>query len=256
MAAVDAPQYEGWFDGLLRTILDVRQGTIIDVGANVGQTLIKVISIDRYRPYIGFEPQLSCCFFIDQFISDNKLDNHLILPFGLSDSKGFVKLGLSQSNDVRASIIENYRPSGFFSRRKFVPIVSGDEVLPAFGVTDIALVKIDVEGGELEVIRGLGRTIRGYKPYIVFEVLPNYLVSTQQELDEETIALRNDRHTQSEGLLREMDYIIYQLEASNGLRRVEEVRAAKRQIHNYIAVPRNECVRFENIYSKVTAVYL
>lgn len=139
-------QYEVWVNKLFQTIFRIRDGAAIDVGANVGQTLIKVLGIDRDRQYIGFEPQVSCSFFIDQFITQNGLGNHVILPIGLSDNRAYVKLGLSHSGDVRASIIEKYRPSGFFSQFKYVPVVPGDEVLPVFELDSIALLKIDVEG--------------------------------------------------------------------------------------------------------------
>jgi FkbM family methyltransferase len=242
-------QYEVWVDNLFQTIFRIRDGAAIDVGANVGQTLIKVLGIERDRQYIGFEPQVSCCFFIDQFITQNRLGNHVILPIGLSDNRDYVKLGLSYSGDVRASIIEKYRPSGFYSTYKYVPVVPGDEVLPVFELDSIALLKIDVEGGELEVIRGLSSTINEYKPYIIFEVLPNYLVSTQTELDQRTIVFRDERHSETDRELRSRGYVIYQIQPKNGILKVDVIKASAHQIYNYLAVPEEEVTRFENAYS-------
>src|SRR6185436_11975470 len=47
---------EVWlFDALQRVMLE-RSGAVIDVGVNVGHTLIKVKTADPQRDYIGFEP--------------------------------------------------------------------------------------------------------------------------------------------------------------------------------------------------------
>ncbi|MBK5964146.1 hypothetical protein CCR95_08625 [Thiocystis minor] len=66
-------QYEPELNLLIKTILRLRKGTFIDVGANVGQTFLKFLEIDEKRHYIGFEPQLHGCLAIDDFIQNNGL---------------------------------------------------------------------------------------------------------------------------------------------------------------------------------------
>jgi hypothetical protein len=44
-----------------------RPGTFVDVGANLGQTLGKVLAVDPDRSYVGFEPQIGACHYIDKF---------------------------------------------------------------------------------------------------------------------------------------------------------------------------------------------
>jgi len=79
-------QHEQFLEVILRRVLEKRPGTFIDVGVNAGQTLAKVLSIDKERLYLGFEPQLSCCFNADQFIKANELVNARILPIALRDN--------------------------------------------------------------------------------------------------------------------------------------------------------------------------
>ena len=45
---------EPWMIELLAMLLKEKEGAFIDVGVNVGQTLIKLKSIDINRKYIGF----------------------------------------------------------------------------------------------------------------------------------------------------------------------------------------------------------
>lgn len=236
--------YETSLDYVFRAVFSIREGPVIDVGANVGQTLIKVLEIEKNRKYIGFEPQISCCFFIDQFIFDNNLNNHVIMPIGLSDGRGITKLGLRRPNDTTASMIDEYRPEGFYSYHKYIPVISGDEVLLIFELPAISLVKIDVEGGELEVIRGLSLTIKRHKPYIVFEVLPNYLFATKTELDEEISEIRKQRHADTEKEIRAHGYLIYQIQTDNSLKKIDAIKAARHHIFNYIAVPEEEDNQF------------
>ncbi|MCH8112501.1 MAG: FkbM family methyltransferase [Proteobacteria bacterium] len=239
-AVINNSYYEASLDHLFRAIFSIREGAVIDVGANVGQTLIKVLEIEKNRQYIGFEPQTSCCFFIDQFIIDNNLNNHVIMPIGLSDGRGITKLGLRRPNDTTASMIDEYRPGGFYFYHKYIPVISGDEVLLTFELPAISLVKIDVEGAELEVIRGLSLLIKKHKPYIVFEILPNYLFATKTELDEEISEIRKQRHADTEKELRAHGYLIYQIQTDNSLRKIDAIKAARRHVFNYIAVPEEE----------------
>ena len=232
--------YELCVDVVFRTIFDIREGAFIDVGANIGQTLIKVISIDNDRQYIGFEPQIEGCCFIDKFIKDNSLNKYVIMPLGLSDKKGVLRLGLRESCDATASIVDKYRPEGFYSYYQYIPVELGDNILPTFGLSSISIIKIDVEGAELDVIRGLVDTINIHTPYIFFEVLPHYLFATRQELDEVTKKFRDQRHTEIEHVLKSHGYVIYQIRTDEGLHKVNVLKADKSKVFNYIAVPDKE----------------
>ena len=73
-------RHEPFIGAVLRRHLQARPGALIDVGVNVGQTLMKMLGIDRNREYVGFEPQIGCCFFVDQFLQLNNLKNAVVLP--------------------------------------------------------------------------------------------------------------------------------------------------------------------------------
>ena len=60
-----------------------------------------------------------------------------------------------KASDV-SSTTRNFRPDGFYDEIRYVPILCGDDALQScLREKDIALIKIDVEGGELEVVQGL-----------------------------------------------------------------------------------------------------
>lgn len=253
VATIDADSYEEWAGKIFELIFRLRDGAFIDVGANVGQTMIRIIALDENRQYIGFEPQASGCSFIQDFIMRNGLERHAIIQAALSDRPGIVKLGLRQQYDQAASAIEEYRPKGFYSFYQYVPALKGDEVLSHFALDSISLLKIDVEGGELEVLLGFQHTIEKYQPYIIFEVLPQYLLSTGEQLSKDIITKRNNRNAMLEKFLREKGYVIFQLPTEGGLMVAEVIEASKAGekniVTNYAAVPKDEADRFEALYS-------
>ena len=52
-----------------KKILQIKSGSVIDVGANIGQTLNNILLIDAKREYIGFEPQSYAVAIIEIFIN-------------------------------------------------------------------------------------------------------------------------------------------------------------------------------------------
>jgi len=235
-------------DDVIRTCLKLKRGAFIDVGANIGQTLLKVLRLDKDRRYVGFEPQPYGAFLIDDFISRNLSANRTILPIALSDKTAIVRLGITKANDVAASFIDEYRPEGFYSSYKHIVTMTGDDCLSRLDVESVAIIKIDVEGAELEVIRGLSNTITTHKPYVLFEVLPHFLLKTARELDEETKATRDRRHSAIERELRLGGYSFFQVRA-DGVEEVHTIRADPRRKFDYLAIPQPDVPAFLNVHN-------
>lgn len=185
-----------------------RPGTFIDVGANLGQTLGKVLEIDPTRNYLGFEPQIGACHYLDRFLKDNNLSSAQVLPLGLSDSEGFHSFWANGEADTMASLAGN---NGMQSR-SVIMTRRGDAVLAELGISDISVIKIDVEGAELSVMRGLEGTLSSIAPPIIFEVLPNYEGHARVPVPPE-IADRN-RSVASElmDFLSRIGYSVFQLD--------------------------------------------
>lgn len=55
----------------------------VDVGANLGQTLIEFWLTDSGNSYIGFEPNEVCSQYLKTLININSLDGYKIIPVGL-----------------------------------------------------------------------------------------------------------------------------------------------------------------------------
>lgn len=157
---------------VFQRLLASRPGTFIDIGVNIGQTLVKILGIDRNRAYVGFEPQIPCCYNVEQFLKLNDLRNVTVLPIAISDSNSILKFYSHGQFDEMASLETK--------NEETLPVVSyaqariGDEVLRELEIQEICAIKIDVEGAELQVIRGLQETLLAKHPPLIFEILPNF----------------------------------------------------------------------------------
>lgn len=210
-------RHEPFLREIVRRLLEARPGPFIDVGVNVGQTLMKVLSIDRQRAYVGFEPQIGCCHFVNQFLRLNGLRNAMVLPIGLSDSNRILTLYSSGQYDVMASLTGNrdvtgeHRPDATHVQTRI-----GDEVLAELGISAISAIKIDVEGAELQVLSGLKGTLRTARPPVIFEVLPNFY-GHQRIMQPAQVRAANQAAADAVfALLYSVDYEVFQLDEKSG----------------------------------------
>ncbi len=244
--------HEQWLDDIYKLVITNKQGAFIDVGVHVGETLQKFLKVAPDRPYIGFEPQIAPCFMVEGFLIENNFKNCVILPIALSNKHGSERIkirgeGYESLYSPVATFIDKFRPEEFYNYSKFIYTVPGDSILPEFKIDSISIIKIDVEGSELEVIEGLIQTIEKYKPYILFEVLSNYLVASGSHLDKETILFREERLVKLEKLIREKEYFIFQIFGYKELKKVNKIKPGNNNdfvTTNYLAVPKGEEANF------------
>lgn len=139
-------------------------GIALDIGANLGNHSIRLFS-KRFERVICFEPNPK----IFKLLSINTEDIHNIeiRNFGLSNKSECVNFKLNKTNWGSSSIVnpsDEIKPADFIT----IDVKSLDEVLTEVD-SPISLIKIDVEGHEINVLNGALRTIRRDKPIIVFE---------------------------------------------------------------------------------------
>jgi FkbM family methyltransferase len=245
--SVGVKEREPWLDGVLRAALSCGDGVFIDVGANIGQTMLKLLSIDRGREYLGFEPQVTCSSVMQKFIHDNDLMHHTILPIGLSDETKVVKLFTGEAEfDSAASVVESFRPDNFYRGHQYVCLRRGDDVAAELELKDIAVIKVDVEGAELEVIAGLTNTLQQHRPFIIFEVLNFFLTLTNESLPESIVRFRRERIGALEDKLRGLGYEIHRITHAGlvEVAKIEPEFTADQTQSNYVAVPPRRRERF------------
>jgi FkbM family methyltransferase len=205
---------DDWFLKLLRSINIAENTSFVDIGVNIGQTLLKYRSCCEER-YWGFEPNPSCVYYLNQLIKENNILNATIVPVGLSADNYVSKFYLKNEVDSAATAFSDLRP-GFYNtdNAMFVPLFSFDKFNANETIKSIALVKIDVEGGELEALLGMRYTITKHRPAIVCEILDSH--------SEDNLYKMQNRADKIVDLMNELDYQIHQVDYSG-----EQIKAEK-----------------------------
>lgn len=165
---------EPWMIDCLKELLTQKQGAFVDVGVNIGQTLLKFRSLDD-REYIGFEPNVKCIEYVRKLIQINQLQNVKIYPFGISDRshQGLLNSYFNYSTDSTASLLSTFRPENRIVNTIEVELIGPYEV-GAIITMPVAIIKIDVEGYEWFVLKSMEGTIEACRPFIIIEILPVY----------------------------------------------------------------------------------
>ena len=221
------PVLELWMCELMKFTLASNRGFFMDIGANVGQTLIKLRAVDSERPYVGFEPNPECVHYIDRLVKINGFKNIDLIPVGLYDRNSILTLKLysESSADQGASLIENFRDGKIFQKIN-VPVFEYGDIESIRNMGNIAMIKIDVEGAELEVLTGLKKKIMEYHPVVLVEILPAY--------SKETVD-RVERQNKIAALLKEIGYEILRIHKNESKKIVERLeKLAAFDIHGNI----------------------
>lgn len=234
-------EHEPWLDWVYEEVFRRKKGTFVDVGMNQGQTLAKMLRLAPDNRYIGIEPQPGCVFAVDEFLTLNRLGNCSVVPVGLADHTGLSELSLHSlaPGDTTASIASGHRPQSFYVQSKVIPVFPGDDVLSMFPDDSISLIKIDVEGAELEVLKGLSSTLDRHRPFVLFEVLNNYLVVTRETLPAEMANRRNERARQISSYFDGAGYVVFNIRGRSLVRSkvITPEVSADLSITDYLAVP-------------------
>ena len=163
---------EPWMIDSLRRLMSLRPGSaFVDVGVNIGQTLLKLKSLEPGIVYLGFEPNPFCVRYAQELIRVNRLTNCEIIPVGLADYAGVITFIADSEADTAGSIISDLRPDKISLRRQHIPVFPLDSIAKDVLPDNPGVVKIDVEGAELEVISGMRGFLTERRPLVTCEVL-------------------------------------------------------------------------------------
>lgn len=128
----------------------------IDVGANIGYfTLLAAQCVGKNGKVIAFEPEEKNFKLLEGNIKKNTFHNVIVEKYAVSDTIGESSLYLDAQNPARHSLSS-------YAGEKSV-IVKTTTLDAYLGDRKVDVVKIDVEGAEPAVLKGMGEVIRRNK---------------------------------------------------------------------------------------------
>jgi FkbM family methyltransferase len=140
-------------------------GAVWDIGANIGVYGLLARALLE-RPVRAFEPTPELASLAEGIAEDNALP-YPVERIALGAVSGKATFYLSDVTDSSNSLAAGFRPS---SRALTVTVDTIDAVVDRTGEVP-AVLKIDTESTEPDVLRGADRLVREFRPWILCEVL-------------------------------------------------------------------------------------
>jgi FkbM family methyltransferase len=170
------------------TMRHLRPGdTFVDVGANVGYyTMVAASVVGPTGRVYAFEPHPRVAALLALSIKSARLDDRITLSrVALSSSRGDATLYLpsDESNTLEASLVPSEIGQGQAIR---VPTLPLDDYAAEHSIKHIRLIKIDVEGAELEVLMGATSVLSQLR---ADAILCEFVPSRRRQAQEEVLSL-------------------------------------------------------------------
>ena len=189
--------------------ISLSEGDIaLDIGGNIGLHSLRMARYAGSRgKVIAFEPLKHLRDKFERNIKLNGLTNILLLPYALSDSEGNVNFTVNSTKWNQGTFSLSQKETGGEVQK--VQIKIGDQLKEIETLDRLSLIKIDVEGFELSVLKGLRNTLLRFYPRIIFEYDQNYW------------SVNGFNIKQGLHFLRDLNYSIYQI-TEIGCTRIED----------------------------------
>lgn len=139
-----------------------------DIGANIGQ---HSLFMSRFASHVhAFEPYGTVSAKLTQHMQLNKISNISLHDVGLSDrAQQLTFFAPSGRNQGIGSFALSSLSKGNTAVGK-LSLVRGDDYFPAHNISEVALMKMDVEGFEKPALEGLRATLQRDRPILVCEI--------------------------------------------------------------------------------------
>jgi len=161
------PEFEEWMWKYLKV---PRGGVFIDVGAHIGKYTIPIAKrVGDGGLVVAVEPHHDNYRRLVENVELNGLKNVIALNVAAYSEERKVKLFVGDVHGHH-SLVKDFGRGFVLVRAR--PL---DHVLEELEVSRVDWVKVDVEGAELEALKGLRRTLKRFRPIVVAEIRDEYL---------------------------------------------------------------------------------
>ena len=210
---------------ILKALLP-RNGCLYDIGANFGIISLAIATARSDCTILSVEPSHICVAGLTLTLEEASQSNWQLVRCAVGDHNGQVELITSASGeDAFGGLGDTGRMAGLCTRES-VPIKTLDTLWKERGCEQVSVIKIDVEGFELDVLRGATALLGSCQPHLLIEISRLNLLALGKSADH--IFRFADKH----------DYELWNAET---MTKVPSAKALGYQIivfENYLLTPR------------------
>lgn len=155
-----------------------RGGDFVDVGAHIGMYSVRgALELGDRGRVLAFEPNPSARAQLLENVELNGCNNVVVVAAAVGDEPGEATLHVPATPDPSFSSLEGGRFVEGEAVR--VPVTTVDASVAEHALAP-AVVKIDVEGHEAEVVGGMAETLATFRPMVLVEVSENSAPKVRQ----------------------------------------------------------------------------
>lgn len=155
--------------------------TFINAGANTGMYILAAGALDANILAIAVEPQVTVFQRLEDNVRLNNRSNVQCLRLALAEQEGEVTLFEGDGALPIGSSIADADSYTWSHAQSVVPATTLDALVVDYGLTDVDLVLMDIEGAEPGALRGGPTVLATHRPILVCEVLSD---AAGRELEE------------------------------------------------------------------------
>lgn len=182
------PDYEP-----LRWVQPVSGGVFIDIGAYIGAyAMLAARAVGPQGRVIAMEPDLANRAQLERNLVLNRIENCLVSPYAAWSNCG--RVGWRKGNEPVWNAVDRNESNGA------VEAVTVDEFVSQVGLDRVDWIKLDIEGGEVEALKGSAGTLAKFRPALFIEihetasVLRALLKSCGYTIERELFDQKPERH--------------------------------------------------------------
>ena len=201
----------------------VNGSVFIDIGANIGAySLIASKLVGNKGKVYSFEPVKSIHNQLTQNIKQNSITNIVVEKMAIFDKNTTLELYISDNQNMgMSSILHHSNESG---EKQTVQATTLDNYIDNKDLIKIDFIKIDIEGAEINALKGMKQTLIKFSPIILIEISDGILENS-------TI---NSKIIYS--FLNELNYTPYNIDVKGTL---QTFKSENIDYHNYVFKPNN-----------------
>lgn len=170
--------WNGYYSRDIVLLLDkiLQPGMVaVDVGANIGEiTMAAAHRVGPIGKVFAFEPMSSLYARLQQHLEVNGMSQVTAVKCGLSEQAGSAQLYSAAEKyydgTENSGLGTLYASNSRATPTEIIEIDTLDKFIEGCDLTQVDLIKIDVEGAELSVLKGASTVLACFHPYIIIEI--------------------------------------------------------------------------------------
>jgi FkbM family methyltransferase len=150
---------------------------VVDIGSNIGYyALLEARLVGPSGKVVAIEPMRENARQLIQNVEANGYKNIVIHQLGIADRNGMEEMNVSEKSNWHT-----LGPVPWPTTQRQVPVSTLDALVKRLSLERVDLIRMDLEGYEITVIKGMLWTLRKYGPRLLVEIHP-HIVGAQSIL--------------------------------------------------------------------------